>query len=121
MVHGSQALADAQRASEALFGGALDGLSAADIEDVFAEVPASELPRSALEGAGKPIPDLLAETGAVKSKGEARRLIAAGGAYVNNVRVEDASQTVSVTQLIGGRFAVLRTGKKQYHLVRMLG
>ena len=120
MVHGEQALADAERASQALFGGTLDGLSAGDIADIFAEVPASELPRSAFEGDGKPILDLLAETAMVKSKGEARRLVAAGGVYINNVRVEDAAQAVSVTHLIAGRFIVLRTGKKQYHLVRAL-
>jgi tyrosyl-tRNA synthetase len=120
LVHGEQALADAERASQALFGGALDGLNVADIEDVFAEAPASELPRSAFEGDGKPILDVLTETAMVKSKGEARRLIAAGGVYINNVRVEDATQTVSATQFIGGRFLVLRTGKKQYHLVRAL-
>ena len=78
------------------------------------------MPKSAFEGDGKPILDLLTETGVVKSKGEARRLITAGGAYVNNARVEDAAQIVSPAQLIGGRFAVLRSGKKQYHLVRAL-
>ncbi len=119
LVHGEQALADAERASQALFGGTLDGLSAADIEDIFAEAPASEMPRSAFEGDGKPILDLLTETAMVKSKGEARRLITAGGVYINNVRVEDATQAVSVAHLIAGRFLVLRTGKKQYHLVRM--
>jgi tyrosyl-tRNA synthetase len=120
MVHGEQALADAERASQALFGGTLDGLAARDIEDIFADVPSSEAPRSAFEGAGKPITDVLVETGVAKSKGEARRLIGAGGAYVNNVRVEDTAQTVSVAQLIDGRFAVLRSGKKQYHLLRVL-
>ena len=120
LVHGEQALADAERASQALFGGELDGLSGADIEDVFAEVPASELPRSAFEAAGKPILDVLTETGMAKSKGEARRLISAGGAYVNNVRVEDPAQMVTTAHLIAGRFIVLRSGKKQYHLLRAL-
>jgi len=121
MVHGEQALAQAERASQALFGGSLDGLSAAEIGEIFAEVPSTELPRAAFEGEGKPVVDLLAETGLVKSKGEARRLIAAGGAYVNNVRVADVGQVVSTAQLIGGEFVVLRAGKKQYHLVRTIG
>jgi len=120
LVHGEQALADAERASQALFGGSLEGLSVAEIEDVFAEAPSSEVPRIAFEGPGKPLLDLLVEAGLVKSKGEGRRLVAAGGVYVNNVRVEDASQAISTAQLIGGRFLVLRTGKKQYHLVRTL-
>ena len=120
LTHGEQALADAERASQALFGGALDGLSGTDIADIFAEVPASELPRSAFEAAGKPILDVLTETGMAKSKGEARRLISAGGAYVNNVRVEDPAQVVTTAQLIAGRFIVLRSGKKQYRLLRAL-
>ncbi|MEJ5199671.1 MAG: tyrosine--tRNA ligase [Anaerolineae bacterium] len=121
MVHGEQALAQAERASQALFGGSLDGLSADEIGEIFAEVPSCEMPRSAFEGEGKPVVDLLAEAGLVKSKGEARRLIAAGGAYVNNIRVTDAAQAVTTAQLIGGQFVVLRSGKKQYHLVRTIG
>ena len=120
MVHGEQALADAQKASEALFGGSIEGLSAATIEDIFAEAPGSSLPKTAFEGAGKPVVDLLSEVGAVKSKGEARRLVTSGGAYVNNVRVEAADQAVTLAQVIEGRFVILRTGKKQYHLVRVM-
>jgi tyrosyl-tRNA synthetase len=120
MVHGDQALADAQKASEALFGGSIEGLSAATIEDIFAETPGSELPKTALEGSGKPVVDLLSETGAVKSKGEARRLITSGGAYINNVRVETPEQVVTLAHVIEGRFVILRTGKKQYHLVRVI-
>ena len=56
----------------------------------------------------------------MKSKGEARRLVASGGAYVNNVRVDDADRAITVEQVIEGRFVMLRTGKKQYHLVRVL-
>ncbi len=83
--------------------------------------PASELPQAAFEGDGKPMVDLLAETGLAKSKGEARRLIASGGVYVNNERVaDDPAQTVGMDQVVDGRFVILRVGKKQYHLVRVL-
>lgn len=120
LVHGDQALADAEKASQVLFGGVIEGLAASDIADIFADVPASDLPKNVFEGAGKPLVDLLAETGVVKSKGEARRLVASGGVYVNNVRAEDAAANVSLAQVIEGAFVVLRTGKKQYHLVRVL-
>lgn len=121
MVHGEQALADAEKASQVLFGGTVEGLSAADIEDIFADVPSSQLPRHALEGEGKPLLDLLVETGMVKSKSEARRLVASGGAYINNMRVDDAGANVTLSQVIEGRFLFLRSGKKQYHLVRVKG
>jgi tyrosyl-tRNA synthetase len=120
LVHGDQALADAEKASQVLFGGGLEGLSAADITDIFADVPATALPRTAFEGEGKPLVDLLAETGMAKSKGEARRVLASGGVYVNNVRADDPAARVSISQVIEGRFVVLRTGKKQYHLVQAM-
>jgi tyrosyl-tRNA synthetase len=119
-VHGAAALADAERASQALFGGSIEGLAAPDIADIFADVPASELPRAALAAPGKQAVDLLAETGLAKSKGEARRLVQAGGAYVNNVRVDDPAQVITAEHAIQSRYIVLRAGKKQYHLVQVV-
>ncbi|MFQ5436010.1 MAG: tyrosine--tRNA ligase, partial [Anaerolineae bacterium] len=43
MMHGETALAKAEKAAEVLFGGDLEGLDAADITDIFADVPSSEL------------------------------------------------------------------------------
>ena len=61
-----------------------------------------------------PVVDLLVEAGLAKSKGEARRTIAEGGAYVNNVRVEDPDTVPAPADLIGGTWLVLRRGKKQF-------
>jgi tyrosyl-tRNA synthetase len=119
LVHGQTALEKAVQASEALFGGDISGLSGEDIQDIFAEVPSSQLPKQQLEGAGLNVLDLLAGTGFLKSKGEARRAVAEGGIYLNNLRVADAGQNISVEQLIDGRFLVLRRGRKNYHLVQI--
>ncbi|SVA99901.1 uncharacterized protein METZ01_LOCUS152755, partial [marine metagenome] len=43
-----------------------------------------------------------------------------GGAYVNNVRIQDVEATVRSLDAVDGRFIVLRKGKKQYYLVRLL-
>ena len=86
----------------------------------FAEVPASELPKSQLEGEGLAVLDLLAGTSLVKSKGDARRSISEGGLSINNVRIQDPLQMVTVSDLLAGQFIVLRKGKKNYHLVRVL-
>ena len=120
MVHGPTALARAEQATEVLFGGDLSGLSADDIADVFAEVPSSELPRSALSGDGLPIADLLVHSGLVRSKGEARRDISGGGINLNNARVAGAERTVTTADSIEGRFVVLRKGRRRFHLVRLL-
>jgi len=119
LVHGQTALEKALQASQALFGGDISGLSGEEIQDIFAEVPSSQLPKAQLEGEGMNIVDLLGNTGLVKSKGEARRAIAEGGIYLNNQRVSEPGQVVSIGQLVDGRFLVLRRGRKNYHLVQI--
>ena len=120
MTHGETALARAELASQALFGGDITGLSAAEIEDIFADVPSSQMTRSDLER-GCPVIDLLTLSGLVKSRGEARRSIDEGGIYLNNVRISDGSQAVTLANAIEGRFLVLRRGRKNYHLVQVAG
>ncbi len=56
--------------------------------------------------------DLLVETGLAKSKGEARRTIAEGGAYVNNERINDVDHVPTASDFIEGTWLVLRRGKK---------
>jgi tyrosyl-tRNA synthetase len=119
-VHGPTALARAEQATQVLFGGEITGLSMDEIQDIFADVPSSELPIGHLSG-GFGIVDLMAESGVTKSKGEARRLIADGGAYLNNRRVSSPDEMVEAQDLLEGRFLVLRKGRKNYHLVRVVG
>ncbi len=120
-VHGPTALDRAEQASQALFGGDITGLTGADIQDIFSEVPSSQMPKTDLEGAGVGIVDLLANTGFLKSKGEARRAITEGGIYLNNRRVAEPTQQVTVNDLLDGQFLVLRRGKKNYHLMKIVG
>jgi len=122
LLHGPTALDRAEQASKALFGGDITGLPAEDIQDVFSEVPSSEISKNSLGGGENAnIVDLLVNTGFLKSKGEARRSIGEGGIYLNNIRVTDPAQTVSTNDLIDGKFLVLRRGKKTYHLVKVAG
>ena len=118
-VHGQEALESAQRATRVLFGGSMEGMSADEIEEVFAEVPSSELSRSALEGGGIGVLDLAAGAGIVNSKGAARRTVEGGGLYLNGERVEAADRVVRLEDAIEGRFLVIRRGKKSYHLIRV--
>ncbi len=120
MIHGETAVYKAEQAAQVLFGGDLDGLDAADIQDIFADVPSSELPRSALDGDGLLVADLLAQSGLAQSKGDARRTIQGGGVYLNNRRVEEQNQAVTAVDAIEGQFLILRKGRKAYHLVKLL-
>jgi len=100
-----------------MFGGELSGLSEAVLEDVFSEVPSSELPKSDLSG-DRLLIDVLDQCEVVKSKGEARRLIKNGGLYLNNVRIEAEDARLTEESLCTGSIAVIRTGKKNYHLLK---
>jgi tyrosyl-tRNA synthetase len=120
MLHGEEALARAEEASRALFGGELADLGATEVQDIFEEVPASTLPRYELEGEGLALIDLLVRAGVATSKSDARRTVEGGGAYVNNVQVADAARRVSLTDSIEGQFIVLRKGRRNYHLVKLV-
>jgi tyrosyl-tRNA synthetase len=120
MVHGENNLRKAIQASRVLFGGEIADLSASDVLDIFAEVPSSDMPRDTFEGDGVPLVDIVTACGYATSKGAARRLIEAGGIYVNNRRISDVQATIGLSTLIEGRYLVLRKGAREYHLVRVV-
>ncbi len=106
LVHGVDATNAAIAAAGALFGqGELAELDQATLESALRLLPNTTAARDAT------IAQLLVDTTLCKSLGEARRAIAQGGVYLNNVTVSDESATVDGDLLPGG-FAVLRRGKK---------
>lgn len=117
LVHGEQALADAQRASQAMFGGELTGLPEATLLDVFSEVPSVSVARAAI-AQGRALLEVLVEAGVFASKGEARRLVQSGGLYLNSQRVASDAETLGETSVLVGNIAVIRKGKKDYTLLR---
>ena len=119
MVHGPTALEKAELASDVLFGGELTGLDAADIADIFADVPSSEVSKTALEDGGTSVIDLVADSGLAPSRGQAKRDIKGGGIYLNNRRVNELGRQATLSDAIEGQFLVLRKGKKTYHLIRV--
>ncbi len=117
-VHGSKAVEDAKRGAAVLFGGSMEGLSEEALADIFQDVPSTECPASELSEMA--VIDLFVKTGLVKSKGEARRLVTNGGAYLHGVRIEDAALMFKDTPQANARFFVLRSGKKNYHAIKVL-
>ena len=65
--------------------------------------------------------DLLIESGLSASRGQARRVIADGGAYVNNIRVTDEAAVPSGDDLLAGRWLLLRRGKRSLAVVAVEG
>lgn len=127
LVHGADALKRAQVATEILFplksaagsSDYLSSLSASDIVSAFARDPRlKRLPREQV--IGKSAVDVAAAAQACKTKGEARRLIKAGGLYVCNRRVLSLDSPVTDKELVDGSICVLRTGKSSYTLVHLV-
>jgi tyrosyl-tRNA synthetase len=107
LVHGEHETEQAKAAAAALFG-------TGDLHDLSPDTLAAALREagSTSASAGTPYVDLLVETGLVKSKGEARRTISEGGAYLNNERVTDVDLVPGEGDLVAGGWLVLRRGKK---------
>lgn len=122
LVHGADGLARAERATAVLFGRRpAQDLPAAELLEVFADVPSTELPKERFEGEGMPIVELLVESGIASSRGDARRLIAGGGVYLNGERVADVERRVTLADAIDGEVVLLRKGRKENRVVRLAG
>jgi tyrosyl-tRNA synthetase len=118
-VHGDAALQKALAATRVLFGGEIEGLSADEVADIFSDVPSSQMPRESFADYGISAVELLATSGVASSKGEARRLLAGGGVYLNNVRLDEGQAMVPLSQAIEGKYLVLRKGARAYHLIEI--
>ena len=112
LVHGDHATDQVIAASTALFGrGSLTDLDEATVQAAVAEL------RSAPGAVGDRWVDLAAASGVVESKAAARRAVAEGGLSVNNERVSDPDAVLAADQLLHGRWALLRRGKRTLAVV----
>jgi tyrosyl-tRNA synthetase len=114
LVHGDLETDRAKAAAEALFGtGDLRALDPTTLASALREAGSTQA------AAGTPYVDLLVETGLVKSKGEARRTINEGGAYLNNERVTDPDFVPGAGDILAEGWLVVRRGKKQLRGVQV--
>lgn len=118
LVHGESGLTTAKRATEIFFGAEISQLNDQQLVEIFADVPSKELSLTRLADGGLPLIDALVESGLSKSKGDARRTIQQGGAYVNNRRISDLETKLTAADLASETVMVLRSGKKSYALLR---
>ena len=116
-VHGEAAVADAEGAASLLFAEGVGTLTSKQIEQVLPGVPTSAVEFIA---DGWSVVDLLARAGIAKSKSEAQRLIRGGGVSVNDRRITDEKQRLTVVDAIDGELFVIRRGKRDYFLIRIV-
>lgn len=107
LVHGERAAQQAIAASQALFGRG----DLAELDDATVAAAVSGLPSVAAR-VGDAVVDVLAATDVFRGRSDARRAVAEGGVYVNNVKVTSDEALLSEDDVLAGRFVLLRRGKK---------
>ncbi len=121
-VHSREDYDFAVKASEILFGNAstevLASLNEKQLLQVMEGVPTAEISRDQIE-AGYDLISLLADTGVTPSKGEAKKLMAAGGVAINKEKIAPEKTTVGTADLLQNKYLLLQKGKKNYFLVRV--
>ncbi|MDQ0231069.1 tyrosine--tRNA ligase [Metabacillus malikii] len=115
LVHGEEALQQAIKITEALFSGDIKQLTADEIVEGFKDVPSTKIESSEIG-----LIDLLIEAKISPSKRQAREDISNGAIYINGDRVQDLTKVIADEDKIGGKFTVIRRGKKKYFLIRYI-
>ena len=103
ITHGKEAAQEAQTAAQAVFG------SGGDVD----AVPTTGVAADRLKE-GIALTTIMAEVGLSRSRGDARRMVQQGGAYVNGERISDVNYRVSEADLTAEGI-LLRAGKKRHH------
>lgn len=123
MVHGKDAYDAAVEASQILFSDntteALQKLNRQQLLDIMDGVPRFSLNRNELEQ-GIKLLDVLAQTGIMPSKGEARKMLQSGAIGLNKVKLSDVDYTLSMANLLQDEYILIQKGKKNYYLLELI-
>lgn len=115
LVHGVEATEKVIAASEALFGKG----DFATLDEATLKAATAELPHAVLSADQLDMVTVLTETGLSASKSEARRTLKEGGAAINNVKVQGEDAALTESDLLLGKYAVVRRGKKNMAVVEV--
>jgi len=116
MVHGVDEAERMARGAEAIYAGRLDELDSDLVRQVFSDGPTADIEKGRF-AEGVDLVELAAESGLMKSKGEAKRMLSQGALYVNDVRAEDG-RLVKTEDILPSGVVILRKGKRDYLIVQ---
>ncbi|MGI9191703.1 MAG: tyrosine--tRNA ligase, partial [Chitinophagaceae bacterium] len=122
MVHGEVAYEAAVEASQILFSEntteALQKLDRQQLLDILDGVPRFALQRQDIAAQVKLL-DVLAQTGIMPSKGEARKMLQSGAIGINKLNISDIEYTLSQSNLLQNQYILIQKGKKNYYLLEI--
>ena len=113
LIHGDDALAQAERITAALFSGDLKALSVSEMKDAFKDVPSFEMAKE-----DRNIVDLLVEAGISSSKRQAREDVTNGAISINGERIKELDYTIGSADRLDDAFTIIRRGKKKYTMIQ---
>ena len=116
LVHGKTGLLAARRISEALFSGDISKLTLDDLQ----QLELDGLPCTAMTPSAQGIVEILVLTELAKSNKMAREFITNNAVSVNGESVSSVEFQLSRANALHGRYFVLRRGKKQFHLLKLV-
>lgn len=121
-VHSEHDYNSAVEASEILFGegttDALKKLSESDLLSAFEGVPQVGISKAALENGINMVDFFSDKTKICSSKGEARKMILAGGVSINKAKIQDVASNITKEHLLNGKYILAQKGKKNYFLIK---
>ncbi len=110
LIHGEEEAEKAQNAAKALFGTGSD----------TSNMPSTELSADNFTDGKIGILDLLVLTKLAPSKGEARRLIQQGGISIDEEKIQQPTETLSLDEMKAKGQIIIKKGKKVFHKVKVL-
>lgn len=113
-VHGKAMLQQAQKITAALFHGNVQSLTMEEMEQGCKNMPTFYAAKET-----KNIISWLVDLGIEPSKRQARADIVNGAITLNGKKITDIHADVTVDCAIGGKFIIIRKGKKNYSLVKL--
>lgn len=113
-VHGQEALDEALQITEALFTGNVQDLTEKQIADGFKNMPQFTAP-----AVSSNLAVWLVDTGLVSSRRQSREFISNGAVTVNGHKITDVDYDIGPKDAIGGKYIIIKRGKKNYYLVTL--
>ncbi len=120
IVHGESGLEQARRVTRAFFRGEFDTLSASELNDIFEGSASIQVEKCDIDNRALSFEELAVATSLAQSFGDARRTVQQGGMYLNSDRVDDPAREITPEDLLHGNIIVLRRGRREHRLVRVL-
>lgn len=115
IVHGEDNLREAERITSAFFRGAVQELSAKELEQAVQGAPTTDVND---DNASLEVVDLLVRAGLAPSRARSRELISNGSITINGERVTDPRAQVSRADSLFGEYIIIRKGKKTHHVIK---